>query len=205
MRVDALAQILYYGNVNSLNSTPENMKQFLVVESCSGLVTCAVVERLGGFARVLNGHNSPSRGFSPQSASYFSFSAEMRRNLVSFNLKFVGDAYRIRQGLKQPSKAKSYASSEQRPEVQGEERKFAEEYLANGVDSMILASKFDQKALFFSLFGLLKPGGAFVVYSKSIQVRSFFSPVCHCCSRTPPHVHILKKNIYTYTHIYIHI
>lgn len=80
LRVDSLSQILTMGNVHA-NST------VMVIESCLGLITAAVLERLGGFGKVISFYHgdSPIRN----SLDNCDFPKEVMDTLYNFPLELV--------------------------------------------------------------------------------------------------------------------
>ncbi|XP_053402185.1 tRNA (adenine(58)-N(1))-methyltransferase non-catalytic subunit TRM6-like isoform X2 [Mercenaria mercenaria] len=80
LRIDTLAQILTMGNIHA-NST------VMVVESCLGLVTGAVLERLGGFGKVISFYH----GDTPvkHHLDNYDFSAEIMGTLYNYPLELV--------------------------------------------------------------------------------------------------------------------
>ncbi|WAR18639.1 TRM6-like protein [Mya arenaria] len=80
LRVDSLAQMLTMGNVRAGSTV-------LVVDSCLGLVTAAVLERLGGFGRVVSFY----QGDSPLKATLqpFDFPQNVMDTLYQFPLDMV--------------------------------------------------------------------------------------------------------------------
>ncbi|OWF38416.1 tRNA (adenine(58)-N(1))-methyltransferase non-catalytic subunit TRM6-like [Mizuhopecten yessoensis] len=80
MRVDSLAQILSRGNVRAHSTVA-------VVDTCMGLVVGAVMERLGGFGKVIHFH----QGITPvrPAMDSFDFPAEILNNLYSYPLDRV--------------------------------------------------------------------------------------------------------------------
>ncbi|XP_033735564.1 tRNA (adenine(58)-N(1))-methyltransferase non-catalytic subunit TRM6-like [Pecten maximus] len=80
MRVDSLAQILSRGNVRAHSTVA-------VVDTCMGLVVGAVMERLGGFGKVIHFHQGPT-AVRPVLDS-FDFSEEILNNLYNYPLDRV--------------------------------------------------------------------------------------------------------------------
>lgn len=80
LRIDTLGQILTMGNVRA-NST------VMVVESCLGLITGAVLERLGGYGKVISFYH----GDSPMKCSLdnYDFPKEIMDTLYNYPLELV--------------------------------------------------------------------------------------------------------------------
>jgi tRNA (adenine58-N1)-methyltransferase non-catalytic subunit len=81
LRPDSLAQILAFGNVHA-------GMQVTVFDTCMGVVTAAVTERLGGVGRIL----CPYTGTHPSmdAMKYFNFSDEISSTVKSFSLTEIG-------------------------------------------------------------------------------------------------------------------
>ncbi|KAL4239032.1 tRNA (adenine(58)-N(1))-methyltransferase non-catalytic subunit TRM6 [Mactra antiquata] len=80
LRIDSLSQMLTMGNIRAGSTV-------MVVESCLGLVTGAVLERLGGFGKVISFYH----GDSPMKCNLdnYDFSKEIMDTLYNYPLELV--------------------------------------------------------------------------------------------------------------------
>jgi len=144
LRTDSLAQLLSMGNVQS-NS------QVLVMESCIGIVVGSIAERINGAGRVINIYHGTQPSvkaldlfnfLSPIKDSVFHFPFNELSNLFNNNLLQNGNKKQIKQ------------------------------WIEEGADSLIIASKYDPSSVLFALLPFLSFARPFAVFCSYIQPLS---------------------------------
>ncbi|EGG16842.1 tRNA-methyltransferase subunit [Cavenderia fasciculata] len=136
IRFDTLGQLLTLGNVKAGSN-------ILVVDSSMGLVTGSVNERMNGDGVVLSAYLG--KGPSLSIVQNFGFSPEVEQCIIPFDFSSINKL-----NLKEPESSKDLK---------------AINYLKQGVDSLIIVSKYSPLSLILSCLPYLKPSGSFVIFS----------------------------------------
>jgi tRNA (adenine-N(1)-)-methyltransferase non-catalytic subunit len=206
MREDTMAQILTYANVHA-------GQQVLILESCMGTIVGSVAERLGGNGRVVCAYSGqqPSNDYirrfnlnkpSERSVCHFPLywlpllaqpEAEAAAALQTANNKPSRDQLE-RERLMEVRRAQftpeEHAKWLEKREDKEKRKQFRadggsiREWLRTGVDSLIIASKYDPVAAARVLLPLLRPSCPFVIYR--FDRRRLLTCAAFFCSTLPP-------------------
>jgi len=145
LRGDSLAQILFMSDV-------AHNTNVLVLESCKGLITAAVAERVAGMSTVVQIYTEH-----PVTAAVklFNFDEAIRRSIVTVPISILKEV---------PPAAPAPSCPQNSPHS----------LFVNGFDSLILAPKAAPLPLLSALLVFLKPARPFVVFSP------FIEPLAEC-------------------------
>eukprot|EP00742_Colponemidia_sp_Colp-10_P003211 GILJ01003420.1.p1 GENE.GILJ01003420.1~~GILJ01003420.1.p1 ORF type:complete len:430 (-),score=78.80 GILJ01003420.1:81-1370(-) len=158
VRADSLAQILTLSNVRP------GLK-VLVIETCLGLITGAVAERLGGMGTVLNGYGGQQA--STPIVRMLNMSSSVTSSIVDFPLTMIGD-------MKAPLPSIDGLDQTDPSNAATVKRVQTLQLLQEGVDSLIIAGRYDPLVILKNVLPLLKLSGPIVIYSP------YFEPLATC-------------------------
>ncbi|ETO22961.1 hypothetical protein RFI_14223 [Reticulomyxa filosa] len=158
MRMEALSQILTLANL-----CPHNDTQVLIVENCSGLVTGAVVERLGGLGRVFNGYSEKHPCISI-AYDMLDLTAWAKTSIINFHLALLTDTKLTKKELNE-SWDSSAVCGERKVTLANVKKWICDDLC----DSLIICCEYDCLSLLQYLWPYLAPGNPFVVWSQHLQ------------------------------------
>lgn len=163
LRIDNLSLVLTMANVHS------NLK-VLVIENCSGLITAAVLERLGGLGVCLNLHKGVQQQGAP-CLQAMNFSEQIMFTFFPLPLDDVVNGPKPEDSNFLNENSEKVTDNEEKL-IRRERRKKALAFFVDGqFDSMILACKYHPLELLQKLFPKLKTSRPFVIYSPYVQVQ----------------------------------
>lgn len=175
LRPDALAILLGYAGIRS-------GCRALVYENCTGLVTGAVAERLGGIGRILNvfaGTTPPGT----EVIRMLNLDTDNARTIVQTPIEIFGtlqdDQPEDKEPLRYVSKEDAEAArsgTEHTPSARRAEaialrskRGMVKSWINDGCDSLIVATRYDVVQVFDVLLKHVAPSGCFAAYCMHLQ------------------------------------
>lgn len=178
MRPDALALLLGYSGIRS-------GARVMVYENCTGLVTGAVAERLGGVGRIINvfvGNTPPG----VEVIRMLNLSPAAMRSIVHTPVEVMGQLaarqeeddeplrYVSREDAEASRTETTYAPSARRAEAIAlrSKRGIVKSWINNGCDCLIIATRFDVIRVFDTLLQHVAPSGSFAAYCTNLQAAA---------------------------------
>lgn len=175
MRIDALALLLAYSGIRS-------GARVLVYENCTGLVTGAVAERLGGVGALLNvfvGGNPPGL----ELLRMLNLSPAHTRTIVQTPIQIFDTIditeptdsepikYRTTEDQSCSDGPQIHTPNPTRAEAiaQRVKRGVVKEWLKLGVDCLVIATRYDVVKVFDTLLKYVAPSGTFAAYCTHLQ------------------------------------
>uniref|UniRef100_A0A8C5C2M9 tRNA (adenine(58)-N(1))-methyltransferase non-catalytic subunit TRM6 n=1 Tax=Gadus morhua TaxID=8049 RepID=A0A8C5C2M9_GADMO len=157
LRYDTLAQMLTLGNIHAGGKV-------LVFETCAGLVLGAVMERMGGYGKVVQMY--PGDGPVQAGLESFGFPPHFHDTLHTFP---IGHVNALLAGTLDTGPPKELALQEKQDRMEAKRKKLAvAAALLEGknADGLIIASRFHPSPVLLGLIKFLAPSRPFVVYSQ---------------------------------------
>lgn len=157
MRPDVLGTIIH-------QATLTKDTQVLIMDTTIGIVEAGVVERLGGYGRILCPYFTTTA--QPTCSRYLNLNEESEASIVRFPGTIIsGVVANPMAEVKEPVTDDSPYAEERALRYQSKHQiDQISRWLKQGSRSLIIATEMDPEASFWGLFPLLESGGAFVVY-----------------------------------------
>jgi len=164
LRSDSLARLLTFSDARAGSSV-------LVVETCKGLVTGAIAERIGGYGKVTCLHLRDQPNIS--AISLFNFPEEVLKSISHGPLSCLGQLYRHASAV---SRAKP--DEDDIDECYSVKQQYApffatlkqlKEVFSQGFDSLVIVVNAVPAPILFGVLPFLKPSSPFVVFSPYLE------------------------------------
>lgn len=182
LRPDTLALLLTRANIRPFS-------QVMILDTCCGLVTSAIAERMGGYGRILAGYCGPCAA--PECVRMLNFSDEIYGTIINFPMKVLAEIQPIQSSRIAPEEVALYVSTDKNSDSDADqkmkstksgrvllpepEKDVLHRWIAEGSDSLVVISHFDPKDVVSKMIQFLVPGGSLVVYSPIIEPLSLLS------------------------------
>lgn len=182
MRMDTIAQILTYANISAYRNV-------MVLESCRGLLLAAIIERIGGFGKVVNFSPNGSHIASKDTLNYMNFPIDFTNKLYNFPLeKCHRTEDYIKELMGKVEIAKDNEQYRNKKKEQLENANVVNDLFKNKqMDCLVIASKFRPLPILEKTIDHLGSNRYFVIYSQTQE------PLIECHSylkRTQKAIHM---------------